>query len=221
MIRAILPLGLLFAVACGGNDDDTDVPFTQGTTTAEGVCEVLVEDALDVADVTDLGYSAEQLLRDLENVRVNTLEWVDGESDGLVMEMAYTGGQVTYYERSLSGNATAELVSECVTGLEFPVTMTFATDIGDAFDETFEVTMRTLRREEATWTITVDPGSLTGTWTPADSGIDDSAYTAGLVVIEGVSDEIGSGGTIKYHGTNADGSIAKIAVATFDPPPYI
>lgn len=213
-MHRFLPFAALL-VACGPAED-TNGGFTTSTgATGEGSCVEVDSRALTVdEDVGDpLFMSAQNVLDELTGVTntTNVLTWPDELTTSLEIEFFYTDGDVRYVERDNDGVLAPEDMAWCFITIEIDGEVTFASGDG-AFDETFPATLQAKGRREGLFRAEVDMGSLGGTWTPADSGIDSTAD----LTLEWLGDitNLGSEGEIVAH----DGD-TEYPVATWNPPP--
>lgn len=214
----MLPLALLL-VACGP-EDDGHKGFTTGgnTTETEGSCDVVEETplAVDEAVGNPMNFAPQDALNELTGVTntTNVYTFPDGLTVNLETGFLYDGGDCYYRIREKSGVLSQAELLACFTAIELEGQMFFQTGDG-LFDETFDSVLQAEERRKAHFLTLVDPDTLTGTWTPADSGLDAAELGDFMLEFDGLIDPLGSEGTITA--VSSDGS--RTPVATWAPPP--
>ncbi len=187
-----------------------------GTADEGAYCEDTAT-VLAMDEVSELGFSGNDVLDNLEGEHSAVMRWLESNADtALTMDVLYDGGEVRFIEsvavypdNNGIGN-TMEAAIDCQDRLEVDVAVTFATEDG-AFDEDWDVALRSTAADAADFTLADrDPADFTGTydfvafdpaeWDDVNTSIHAAVDTGGLrgtvdEMAEVVEDDSGPDGT--------------------------
>ena len=211
MNRAVLT-SLVLCVACGGASDVDETTFQLPTgTSTEGGCEVVAETPLALDEQSDAGFTADQVLMNLEGLNVQVMTYPSASTIDVTFNVLYEGADVVYRERELFGAPGADVVSRCISAVEFDVAVTMASGDG-AFDEAWTMSLQAITREVAV--MYQDFDAISGGWMPEMSDLDPELDPASLTYLFD-TDMASDGLTGEMNAYDADGT--KYDVVTWEP----
>ncbi|MES2641631.1 MAG: hypothetical protein V4850_19220 [Myxococcota bacterium] len=168
--------------------------------------------AVDSADATALGYSADDLIAQLGTATTQTLTWVGDESETtLTVELTGGAGDVRFIDNEVESGGDP---ASCEDSLEVDTNVAISTADG-VFAETWAVTLHAYTVDSASFTQDLDAAALIGTfdkWDYADATADYESLGAEMsvsLVPDGGSGEV----TLKGSGwedadCRSDGCVA-------------
>jgi hypothetical protein len=122
--------------------------------------------AIEMSEVSALGFTAEALVANVAATEAATFTYIDGTATALSLGFVSSGiarfvdGEPAYLG---DGDEFPLIDIDCFDRVEVAGTLTFATDDG-AFDETFDVAMSGATAEEASVALALDLAALGGTF---------------------------------------------------------
>ncbi len=192
--------GTLMAAGGCSNEDDTNA-MGQGSGCVDTTVEVVAD------QVTDLGFSAEDILGFASGEFQDTFAYTAGGTTNLTLNVALDGTLVRYVESEpdLSGEETGlGMAPVCEDRLEIDVTVTFVTEDG-MFNETWDATLIATSADAAWFNLEVDPDGLQGAYTlePPEGA---SENDVGVIVVSASFDPSGTQGTVsaQFSGSSED-----------------
>lgn len=196
--------------------DTGDTSDTGGLVEDDCGCNLVEEIPLTMDEISDAGFSAQELVDLAGGEHSSTLAWVSGGTAGLTVGV--TDPTNPRYRRYEAGECSNDMYYFCFDSVAVDVTMTFATDDG-AFAETWAETLALQAESEDYYDYDTAAGtilsvstpleSVSGSFDPADH-VDVSefdrvdAYVLTLFSESGISGEVAGGGETTYPGSGGD-----------------
>jgi hypothetical protein len=212
---ALAPLVALTLVACEPTDQEPD-PGNGGQFGEEtdSGCQVLEELAIGLDDITDLGFSAQDMLDVADGDHSADLTWADGAAAALSLGVSgATNPRVLDYEYVSDGSG-AEPAMDCTDGVAVDLTLAVVTDDG-LLDESFAVTLVQWEGEQFP-TLNVDLDDLSGTldaWDFATESFDEVWADLSIAFeTTGVSGEIKGYGETAWEGDDGDDGVVSMSM---------
>lgn len=193
-----VPLALL--AACSVDDTDPNTPGGQFGEEETSGCEVVDEVVLSVDEVSDLGFSPQDVLDLAEGAHSAALSWADGGSATLSLTVT-DGGTYTYRSYQYVSTDGMEMAMDCPADLVIDVTLAVSTDDGvlaESFDGTLVAVDGLL---VSSW---VDLEGLSGTFDPEDYATE--TYDEVWADLSVSYEEAGVSGEIWGYGESSSGS---------------
>jgi hypothetical protein len=189
MTRTTLLLTLSVLVGCpaGPLDKDGELPYCEETPTV-----------VDLDEVTELGFTAQDLLDLAVGTHDETFAWARGGTTPLTQEVTYDGGEARFVAREAvypEGDGAQPAIGViCDDTVEVDVSMGFSTDDG-AFAEVWELALDAVSADTAQWNQPLDPDGLTGTY-DMDDDITEPDWDERSLWASGSFDATGSHGEV-------------------------
>jgi hypothetical protein len=167
--RAVFLLLMLAAVGC--DEGDAEGEGEGGTLGGPGDC---VEDSTVIGptDGSDLGFTAQDVLVNIEGNYAETLVWssaegpayyhMPGTSVGLSIDVSFGGGEVRYVEATPGDWCDGACADSCESRLEIDGFLALASEDG-VFDENLGAVFTATSATEASYYVTFDPDQTQGT----------------------------------------------------------
>ncbi len=208
-------MGLIAGTGCTqASDNDT----TSGFDTIEdqkGSCELIEELALGVDEESPITLSGDDILLRAEGQHLSTLSYPDQASLQVGVNVTYSSGDVTFYDRDVVGTPDLEVAEGCFDTLEVAVVVDIVSDDGVFNELAIPVHLIGIVENESSWTATIDPDNLGGTYEVTE--VDPAAYDDVQLLLEGTFVTQGSGGVITGLATSGD-LVDEFEVAQWVPP---
>jgi hypothetical protein len=200
----------VWAAACTtASDSDPDESGFETVETTEGSCDLIEELSLTVDEVSPNGLNGDDLLLRAEGTHLSTLTYADDTAIPIHVTVTYSAGDVTYYDRDLSGDPDPALVASCIDGIEVAVLLDIVTDDGVFNELLIPVHLIAHVEDESFWSTTIDPADFGGTFEITE--IDPASFDTIEIVIEGTFGIEGSEG--RFSGVAVGDTVEHFEIA--------
>ena len=170
-------------------------------------CAVVDRVELALDEVTELGFSAAELLALAEGEHASTLTWTEtGEATGVTVQVTYDGGAAERVDYEIVQSGTGEepaIEIACADTVEVPVTFAVHTDDGQLAEEWAAPLVGVVAGQT---TAQADLAAPQGSFDPWQHVADDSGYDYLSAWLELRFDAQGSSGTVHAQGEGGDRS---------------
>lgn len=179
-------LPVLLLLGCHAPPSDTAQPDTDKTgDTGDGGGDCVgTTTVVDSAEVTPLGFSAQDLIAQVGGLTSQPLSWLAaGEDTTLTTGATWDGGEVRFVDGERSGTTQRQPdtgATPCGDALEVDVSLAFSTDDG-VFAESWPLTLQAYEADSASYFQDLGAVTLAGTfdkWAYADPTADYESLTA-------------------------------------------